>query len=82
MKDVSRLIESSTLIKFGLPALFVGVLPHFLVGGANMSHCEICTLLAKNPRLGPARPDLAPDLRYFPVDSYLILYRQQTDLGT
>ena len=38
-----------------------------------------CTLLAKNPRLGPARPDLAPDLRYFPVVSYLILYRETSD---
>jgi toxin ParE1/3/4 len=32
--------------------------------------------LARNPRLGPARPDLAPQLRYFPVGNYLILYRQ------
>ena len=29
--------------------------------------------------LGPARPDIAPDLRYFPVRRYLILYRQITD---
>jgi toxin ParE1/3/4 len=35
--------------------------------------------LARNPRLGPARPDLAPALRYFPVGSYLILYRELTD---
>jgi toxin ParE1/3/4 len=26
-----------------------------------------CLLLAANPRLGPARPDIAPDCRYFPV---------------
>jgi toxin ParE1/3/4 len=38
-----------------------------------------CTLLAKNPCLGSARPDLAPDLRYFPVGSYLILYRETSD---
>lgn len=32
-------------------------------------------LLADQPRLGPSRPDIAPELRYFPVGSYLILYR-------
>ena len=37
---------------------------------------EKCELLADHPKLGPARPDLAPDLRYFPVGSYLILYRE------
>jgi toxin ParE1/3/4 len=36
-------------------------------------------LLADHPGLGPARPDIAPDLRYFPVRRYLILYRQITD---
>ncbi|HRC73918.1 MAG TPA: type II toxin-antitoxin system RelE/ParE family toxin [Candidatus Competibacter sp.] len=33
-------------------------------------------LLAGQPRLGPARPDIAPKLRYFPVGNYLILYRE------
>jgi toxin ParE1/3/4 len=32
-------------------------------------------LLAAHPRLGPARPDIAPECRYFPVGRYLILYR-------
>jgi len=32
-------------------------------------------LLAANPQLGPARPDIAEDCRYFPVGRYLILYR-------
>ena len=32
-------------------------------------------LLSDQPRLGPSRPDIAPELRYFPVGSYLILYR-------
>ena len=31
-------------------------------------------LLAEQPRLGPARSDIAPELRYFPVGRYLILY--------
>lgn len=31
--------------------------------------------LADHPLLGPARPDLAPDLRYLVSDNYLILYR-------
>jgi toxin ParE1/3/4 len=34
-----------------------------------------CVLLADHPQLGPARPDIAADCRYFPVGSYLILYR-------
>ncbi|EQD35138.1 plasmid stabilization system protein, RelE/ParE family, partial [mine drainage metagenome] len=32
-------------------------------------------LLAENPCLGPARPDIAPELRYHPVGNYLLLYR-------
>ena len=35
-----------------------------------------CQLLAENSKLGPARPDIAPDMRYFAVGSYLILYRE------
>ena len=34
-----------------------------------------CRLLGENPRLGPARDDIAPGLRYLPVGRYLILYR-------
>lgn len=34
-----------------------------------------CALLAENPRLGRARPDIAPGLRYLPTGNYLILYR-------
>ena len=34
-----------------------------------------CQRLANHPQMGPARPDIAPELRYFPVGSYLILYR-------
>jgi toxin ParE1/3/4 len=36
---------------------------------------ESAQLLAENPELGPARPDVAPELRYHPVGSYLLLYR-------
>ena len=36
-------------------------------------------LLADNPRMGPARPDIAPELRYFPVLRWLILYRVTAD---
>ncbi len=35
-------------------------------------------LLSAHPGLGPARPDLAADLRYFVVGRYLILYREIT----
>lgn len=38
-----------------------------------------CTLLAGNPLLGRARPDIAPEFRYFPVGNYLILYRALSD---
>lgn len=37
---------------------------------------EKCQLLADNAKFGPARPDIAPDMRYFVVGSYLILYRE------
>lgn len=33
-------------------------------------------LLAGQPQLGPARPDIASELRHFPVGNYLILYRE------
>jgi toxin ParE1/3/4 len=36
---------------------------------------EKFSLLANQPQLGPARPDIAEECRYFPVGSYLILYR-------
>ena len=32
-------------------------------------------LLADNPHIGPARPDVAPELHYHPVGNYLLLYR-------
>ena len=35
-----------------------------------------CQMLADSPGLGKARPDIAPDLRYFPVGRYLILYKE------
>ncbi len=34
-----------------------------------------CSLLATNPQLGAARPDIAADCRYVPMGRYLILYR-------
>jgi toxin ParE1/3/4 len=36
---------------------------------------EKLRLLAGNPQMGPARPDIAPELRYLPVGNYLFLYR-------
>lgn len=41
--------------------------------------CRSQTEEAGAESLGPARPDLAPDLRYFVVRKYLILYRQIAD---
>lgn len=34
-----------------------------------------CQDLAAHPRLGPARPEIAPDARMLVVDDYLVLYR-------
>jgi toxin ParE1/3/4 len=36
-----------------------------------------CDLLGKNPKLGQARPDIASQMRYFPVKNYVILYQEQ-----
>ena len=33
-------------------------------------------LLAKNPKLGQERPDIAEDFRHLPVGRYLMLYRE------
>ena len=35
--------------------------------------------LADNPRLCPARPDIAHGIRYLPVGSYLIFFREIED---
>jgi toxin ParE1/3/4 len=35
--------------------------------------------LADNPLMGRLRPDIAPELHYFAVGSYLILYRTVED---
>ena len=34
-----------------------------------------CEMLAEHPELGRRRDEIAPGLRSFPVDSYLIFYR-------
>lgn len=36
-------------------------------------------LLADAPNLGRARPDIAPQLRYFPNGNYLIFYTPEPD---
>lgn len=40
---------------------------------------ERCLALADNPLMGRLRPDIAPELRYFTVGNYLILYRTLPD---
>jgi toxin ParE1/3/4 len=40
---------------------------------------SVMDLLASNPLMGPARPDLRKDLRYFASGRYLILYRAAKD---
>jgi len=36
---------------------------------------NVFKLLAEQPEMGVVRPDIAPELRYFPVGKYVILYR-------
>lgn len=36
---------------------------------------EACALLARHKQMGRARPELAPDLRSFPVKRYILFYR-------
>ena len=38
-----------------------------------------CQLLAIQPQAGRLRPELAPELRSFPVDRYVVFYRPQDD---
>lgn len=40
---------------------------------------EKLSLLAKNPKIAPERPDLAPKLRYLPYGNYLIFYLPETE---
>lgn len=37
------------------------------------------TVLSRNPQAGRNRPELAPDLRSFPVGNYVLFYRPTTD---
>jgi toxin ParE1/3/4 len=37
--------------------------------------------LAEHPRMGPVRPDIAPELRMLVEKPYLILYRLEGDAG-
>jgi toxin ParE1/3/4 len=40
------------------------------------SFTEKLSLLARFPGMGPLRPELAPNLRSFPVGKYLLFYRE------
>jgi toxin ParE1/3/4 len=40
---------------------------------------EKCRLYAAQPLLGEARPDLGVDVRCFPVDSFVVIYRPLPD---
>ena len=40
---------------------------------------DACETLAKNPKVGPAREDLARGLRFYPVGTYLIFYTAVED---
>ena len=37
-------------------------------------------LLAENSQLGPSRADIVPELKYFSVERYLIIYRIVTNV--
>jgi len=40
---------------------------------------EKCDLYATQPFMGEARPDLGSEIRCFPVDSYVVLYKPLDD---
>lgn len=40
---------------------------------------EKCNLLAESPKIGTLRSDITDNLRYFPVQKYLIFYREIND---
>jgi len=40
---------------------------------------EACAMLAGQPHAGPAREDLAPGLRFYPVGNYLVFYTLRDD---
>ncbi|MCH7801232.1 MAG: type II toxin-antitoxin system RelE/ParE family toxin [Chloroflexi bacterium] len=46
----------------------------------NRQFLERFPLLAEYPHMGRARPELAPDVRSFPISSFVVLYRP-TDYG-
>ena len=46
----------------------------------HLAHAE--DLPGQFPRLGQARPDLAPDLRHWVVGAYIMLYRIDPDAVT
>ena len=50
------------------------------VADRQIDQChEQFQFLAENPFLGSGRPQIAPDLRSWPVGSYIILYRPTDD---
>jgi toxin ParE1/3/4 len=46
----------------------------------NRQFLERFPLLAEFPQMGRARPELAPDVRSFPINNFVVLYRS-TDYG-
>jgi toxin ParE1/3/4 len=38
---------------------------------------EVLESLAVHPKMGKLRPELAPDMRFYPVGNYLIFYAPQ-----
>ena len=36
-----------------------------------------CRRIADQPGMGPLRPDLLPGVRFFPIGSYLVFYRDR-----
>jgi toxin ParE1/3/4 len=52
-----------------------------VVAAHELTHLfyEKCALLATQPEMGRARPELGHDLRSFPVGNFLIVYRPAQD---
>lgn len=62
-------------------ALFIGTERHSPEAARRLIDSVVarCDVYAAQPHLGEARPDLAPDVRVFPVGNYVVVYLSLDD---
>ena len=74
----------SRLAQADLDNIWLYIASRGSVGGASrVIHriTEVFPVLARMPRTGRSRDDIAPDVSSFPVDHYLIYYRTNSEGG-